>query len=386
MSVDLAADAYVWGFPLVTMHRTRAVHGAAAAGRLVARDRLAGAADRTVVAPNHDTLYASGWFDLRDGDLTVEVGPIDRYWSVMLLDAYTHVRYVCRRLHGTEGTTVRVTFDPTRPGDADRAEPVVALGTPTAWVLVRVLVDGPDDLVAAQAALGRVRVSQPAAIRERAGAPPAEGFFAELRAALAIDPPVPWQPSPPEGMEALLDDPPPAPVLADAAARGKEHIAAALGADRQQNGWRTRSRGAAFGDDVAYRAAFARVSLAGHLPAENRGYQRAIDGRTTYRLRFPAGTLPPVHGFWSLTLYGPDLFLVANELDRHSVGDRSPGLRPADDGSVTLTIGAERPEDPSGWLPAPPGPCFLALRAYEGADEVVQATWFPPDLEPADAR
>ena len=120
--VAAAADAYVWGYPLVTMHRTCAAHGGVGRG-LVAMDRLSTAADRTVVAPNNDTLYASGWYDLRTGDLTVDVGAMDpgRYWSVMLLDAYTHVAYVCRRLHGCDGAHVRVTHDPpTHPSSTSR--------------------------------------------------------------------------------------------------------------------------------------------------------------------------------------------------------------------------------------------------------------------------
>jgi hypothetical protein len=32
---------------------------------------------------------------------------------------------------------------------------------------------------------------------------------------------------------------------------------------------------------------------------------------------------PQVNGFWSLTAYGADVFLVPNELDKYSVGDRS---------------------------------------------------------------
>ena len=95
-------DVYLWAHPLVTVHRTLAAQ-AGGAGCIIAKADLATAADRLVVAPNNDTLYSSGWFDLRDGDLTVAVGGVgsDRYWSVMLIDAYTHVKYVCRRLHGS---------------------------------------------------------------------------------------------------------------------------------------------------------------------------------------------------------------------------------------------------------------------------------------------
>lgn len=386
-AVDTAAATYLWGLPLVTVHRTRRRAGGEG---LVARPDLASPADRAVVAPNNDTLYASGWFDLGAGDLVVDVAPMDhpgRYWSVMVLDASTHVAYVCRRLHGTAGTSVRVVLDPAAGPSPDAPAPVLAVGTRTVWVIVRVLVDGPDDLPAARDALARVRVGHvsgphPGPPRLPDPRPGPEGFFADLRAALAIDPPAPWHPPLPDGALALLDAAP-AGVLEAGAAEAERRLAAhGGGADRHGRGWGTRARGAAFGDDVAYRAAFARVSLAGHLPAENRSYSRPVDGTRPARLRFAPGGDPPVDGFWSLTMYGPDLYLVDNEIGRWSIGDRTPGLRRDGDGSLSVLVGHERPDPVANWLPAPAGPGFLVLRCYEGRTPVVAATWFPPALEP----
>ena len=113
---ELAAGLYVWGHPLVVMHRTRALHcSRGGPGILRHRLELATARDRTVVGPNNDTLYSSGWYDLRWGDLQIDIPPMDhpdRYWSVMLLDAFTHVTYVSRRQYGVDGASVRLTFDP----------------------------------------------------------------------------------------------------------------------------------------------------------------------------------------------------------------------------------------------------------------------------------
>ena len=412
------ADAYVWGYPLVAVHRTRASHPGRGAGSLVARDRLSTAADRSVVAPNNDTLYASGWFDLRAGDVWIDVAPMDgpdRYWSVMLLDAYTDVSYVCRRLHGGGGTTVRVGYDPDALYEPEAGRAVLPMATPTLWVLARVLVDGPDDLHGARRSLAGIRARQatsaaappappaPPARAARRGAGPGDpwrdaaglaahektavAWFDDLRDALASDPPAPWHPAPPPGLADLLAAPPPAADLAAGVAAGEARIAThGRGVDRTGNGWGTRSRGAAFGDDVTYRAAFARYSLAGHLPSENRAYSRVVDGRRSALLRFPPGGEPPVDAFWSLSLYGPDMFFVPNVLGRYSIGDRTPGLQREADGSLAVTIAHERPADPANWLPAPAGPCVLALRAYEGRPPVVDATWFPPDLAPPAAR
>jgi hypothetical protein len=207
-----------------------------------------------------------------------------------------------------------------------------------------------------------------------------------LRAALEVDPPAGWHPAPPPGLDKLLRRPPGDDVVAAGLAAGRARVRRATGGDRRGNGWTTRSRGAAFGDDVAYRSAFAQVSLAGHLPVENRSYTRPFDGSSPATLRFGPGDEPPVAGFWSLCLYGPDLFFVPNEIDRYSIGERTPGLRRDADGGLTITIGAERPPGvgagAANWLPAPPGPCFLALRAYEGRRPIVTAEWFPPDLVP----
>jgi hypothetical protein len=76
------------------------------------------------------------------------------------------------------------------------------------------------------------------------------------------------------------------------------------------------------------------------------------------------------------------MFFVANEIDRYSIGDRTPGLRREPDGGIDIVIGHGRPRDAANWLPAPAGPCVLALRAYEGRAAVTEATWFPPDLVP----
>ena len=407
--VERLAELHVWGFPLVAVHRTRAAHGVG--GAMAERPGLATPADRSVVAPNNDTLYGSGFFDLAAGDVTIDVAPMDRpdrYWSVMLLDAYTDVQYVCRRLHGQDGASVRVTFDPARPEGPAPGGDVVRIPTRTVWILVRVLVDGPHDLAAARAARARIHVTQPTPptppiLNDRADAPRrarppvrrlgavrgSRGFFVELAEALAIDPPPPGLPAPPAGALDLLagrlaggegdDDP----VLCESGRRGRALLrAAGSGADRIVDGWGTRVRGADFGADVTYRAAFARVSLAGHLPVENRSYSCPVDGRQPVELRFPPGGEPPVGAFWSLTMYGPDLFLVGNAIDRYSIGDRTPDLPRDPDGGLRIVISHDPPADPSGWLPAPDGPGAVVLRAYEGLPSVVSAEWFPPRLEP----
>jgi hypothetical protein len=396
----LARDAYIWGYPLVVMHRTRALHcSRTPIGQLNHVDRLATPADRTVVAPNNDTLYSSGWYDLTAGDLVVDVPPIDRYWSVMVLDAYTNVQYISRRTHGTAGARVRLVLDADRMPAVDAVDEL-PVATPTAWVLVRTLVDGPDDLGAARAAQHGITITTPPGhpdhTTERLGRPnrvhdAGVAFFDELANALEVDPAAAWQPPPPSDLDVLIGrrDAASDGVVAAGIDEGERSIAATRQlSDMARNGWGTSRTGSDFGNDVTRRAAVAKFALAAHHPAENRSYIAQhdangdrLDGDRALSLRFAPGE-PPCRGFWSLTVYGPDVFLVDNEIDRYAIGDRTPGLRFDDDGGLSLTIGGSRPEAAPNWLPAPPGRYVLALRVYEGDDAVVHADWFPPLLDP----
>ena len=111
-----ATEAYLWGYPLLSIQRTRKLLcSRTRPGVFKAIPTLATPRDRAVVVPNNDTLYASGWYDLRQGDLELAVPPMDhpgRYWNLMVVDAYTRVSYLRRADYGVGGLSARVTWDP----------------------------------------------------------------------------------------------------------------------------------------------------------------------------------------------------------------------------------------------------------------------------------
>ncbi|MEC8808737.1 MAG: DUF1254 domain-containing protein [Pseudomonadota bacterium] len=196
-----ATETYIWGFPLMSVHRTRLLLCSRTDTATMNHvENLATPDDRAIVAPNNDTLYSSAWYDLRYGDLIITVPAMDhpqRYWNVMICDGYTHVTYVCRRHHGVNGSQVRVTWDPTTPPSNEDSK-VVTVGTPTAWVIIRVLVESPEDIDTARALQRAITVEAPAGhpkIRtERAGrattiAQAGADFFSELQRYIEIDPP-----------------------------------------------------------------------------------------------------------------------------------------------------------------------------------------------------
>ncbi len=140
-----------------------------------------------------------------------------------------------------------------------------------------------------------------------------------------------------------------------------------------------------FGTEYAYRALVAVAGLganpttvAVYPKGETDSSGQPLDGNCTYTLHIDA--LPPVigKGFWSITAYGADDFLIPNPVDRYSVNDRSEYTLNTD-GSLDVTLSAAQPEDDSYWLPVGKGPFHLYLRIYQPDIEALN-TWTAPEI------
>jgi hypothetical protein len=113
--------------------------------------------------------------------------------------------------------------------------------------------------------------------------------------------------------------------------------------------------------------------------------KRKLDGANRYTLRFAPGQLPPVHAFWSLTMYElPSSLLVANPINRYLINSPMlPQLKRDADGGLTLIVQNESPskDREANWLPAPKGPFAMALRLYWPKEEAVEDKWTQPPLQ-----
>ena len=109
-----------------------------------------------------------------------------------------------------------------------------------------------------------------------------------------------------------------------------------------------------------------------------------LHGVNQYRIHFEPGQLPPVEdfGFWSVTVYGPDDFLMQTEYDKYAITDRSPYVLNAD-GSLDLWLAQTVPEgvDPANWLPVKATEFHLFLRVYVPLDDVAKGKWNAPTIE-----
>jgi hypothetical protein len=156
------------------------------------------------------------------------------------------------------------------------------------------------------------------------------------------------------------------------------------------NGWNSPVNNAQWGTDYLNRTAIARSNIYENRPQEtkyiytdNDSKGTQLNGQSNYSVTFPKGQLPPVKGFWSLTLYNAEHFYNTNPLNRYSLGTKNKTLKYNADGSLTLYAGAKSPgkDKESNWLPAPNGTFSLYIRAYWADKAIIDGTWQPPTIK-----
>jgi len=151
------------------------------------------------------------------------------------------------------------------------------------------------------------------------------------------------------------------------------------------NGWNTQANAAQWGNDYLNRAEMAKSSMFGNRPDETKYFytvDEKLNGENLYSITFPKGQVPPVKGFWSVTLYNEFHLFEANALNRFSLGTKNPDLKYNADGSLTLYASAKSPgkDKETNWLPAPKGKFSLFLRAYWAEPSIIDGTWTPPPV------
>jgi DNA sulfur modification protein DndE len=180
-----------------------------------------------------------------------------------------------------------------------------------------------------------------------------------------------------------------APMLADLPKLAQQRILAFGKTVPVVNGWSYMTNTGTYGTDYDRRAFVAMVGLGANLP-EDAIYPSAkvdasgqpLTGANKYVLHFAKGQQPPVHAFWSLTMYGPDLFFVENPINRYQISPQQSPVTFNADSSLDLYIQHESPgaARQKNWLPAPNGPFVLTLRFYQPKDEIINGTWKPPGV------
>jgi hypothetical protein len=404
--------AYVYGLAPVSVRETTQRFPE---NQLISIAALTNPTVRTVVLPNVDTTYTVGRLQLAAGPMVLDVpDTAGRYYVIQLLDAYSNTfAYVGRRTTGTKPGSY-IVVPPGYAGALPAGVTKIQSPTNLVWVLGRTLVRDAADIPAVADLMRGYRFTPLQAWNSgqrqtplllpsfpplaAVVLPEGAAFFDRLNEILRADPP-------PKRDDCALNafarggiGPGSAGAApeAESAARAARRIveAAERRANRygaaRNNGWvLPGSYVGAYGRNYLGRAIIATAALGANTRPEtiyplavDDSKRRPLSGRHRYVVRFPKGQLPPANAFWSLTMYGADRYLVPNPIDRYAVGDRTPGLRRARDGSLTIYVQRDRPKGAkaANWLPAPAGRFRLALRLYEPQRRALRGAWAPPPV------
>jgi hypothetical protein len=392
-------------------------------GQLVKAREYPNALFKDVTAPNADTLYTTAWIDVGAEPWVLSIPDMkDRYFLFPMLDGWTTVFQVPgKRTTGTGAQTYAITgpgWKGTLPADVKEYK------SPTniVWILGRIYCTGtPDDYKAVHevqdqcklvplsaygksytAPEGKVdpSVDMKTAVRDQVNRMDAREYFALLAQLMKANPPV-------------RDDAPEVARFAKIGlVPGQDFDAGKLNADfmkripqvgfdrimlqvkdnkavKDANGWIYDTETGIYGTNYLNRALVTAIGLGANrvqdaiYPFSQKDVDgKPYDGANKYVMRFPRGQLPPVHGFWSVTMYDDKYFFVNNPINRYSISPRQ-NLKANPDGSTDLYIQKDSPgsDKESNWLPAPAAKFILMLRMYwpnEGSPSIINGSWKIP--------
>jgi hypothetical protein len=430
----LATDAYIYGYPLVTMEMTRRVmtnvskpkgtH--APMGQLIKLREYPNASFRDVTAPNADTLYTSAFLDVGDEPWVLSLPDLEgRYALFPMLDGWTNVFQVPgKRTTGTDAQTYAIT-GPNWNGTLPEGVKEYKSPTNIVWLLGRIYCTGtPEDYKAVHEIQDQVGLV-PLSSYGKAYTPPES----KVNPDIDVKTPVRDQVNRLSAVEyftllaQLMKTNPPAAKDAPALAKfariglvpGQDFDASKLNADfakripevgfdrimvqfkinkevKDINGWGFTTKTGLYGTDYLMRGLVTAIGLGANRPQDavyptslKAADGSAYDGANKYVMHFAKHELPPAEGFWSLTMYDSGYFFVDNPINRYSISARQD-LKRNPDGSVDLHIQHESPgpDKESNWLPAPAGKFILMLRLYwpsESSPSLLDDTWTIPPVK-----
>ena len=418
---ETVEDAYVYAFPLVLMDATKisatnteeVVTEKAPVNQFIHSVALADAQFRTVVTPNVDTIYSQVWYDLSEEPMVYELPETDRFCKVQVLDGWTNTAAVLDKA-GAYAITLST-------WEGELPEGVTRIDVPTsmAWSITRIVLSGEEDLPNVYAIQEKMKLMPLSDYISGDTYEPPRGSYSEENDYIPVDKVLSMDPvtffnkanelmvknSPAAADKEMLEK-----IAAVNVGPGMEFDTSVLTGDVSEN-WKTMLTevrlklikegqkfskklgqwdyfGEPIGDfntEYAYRALVAlaglganTVEVALYPKIEQDADGNTLTGEKSYLLHFESYPQVLEGGFWSVTAYGDDDFLIDNPIDRYCINDRS-GLKANDDGSVDIILSEDAPENTTNWLPVGDGGFHLYMRIYTPDMDALD-TWTAPTI------
>lgn len=427
--------AYLWGWPMVNSFNRRTgmtsapepgLRGGilpnAPMGQICMLTDYISPDQRFVTCSNQDVTYGMGYGSLDEHPVILQVPDFgERFWVIAAWDARTDSFAQLGKQYGTKPGFYLMVGPNWNDKMPEGVSGVFRSSTELAAFCPRVLLnDTPEDRQAIQPILNQIvayplsqfdgkmktkdwgkvpsfPVPGPQGQEEIRWVNP-ETYFDQLPEVLSKVPPLAGEETTYALVRSLLDaaakDPQVKQILKETALASEKELISPLFQWRLNgppagNGWYSPVDNGAFGADYIIRAAIAKSNMyenryneTKYIFTDNDSDGKPLNGNNLYSVTFPAGQLPPVNGFWSMTLYNDHHFFNPNPLKRFSLGTKNQNLQTNSDGSLTLYAAAKSPgkDKETNWLPAPNTPFSLYIRCYWPKQEVINATWIPPKV------
>jgi len=434
---EIAIDAYVYGYSLISVEMTRKVMtnvekpegNRAPMGHLLSKRQYPDASFRDVTAPNADTLYSNAFVDVSKEPWVVSWPDMgERYYVWEFYDAWVPVVFdPGSRTTGQKAQAYAIT-GPGWKGKLPDGVQERKCPTSTVWILARTYCTGtPEDYKAVwalqdqyklcplsawgkpyTAPAGKVdpSVNMTRSVRDSVNALDAAEYFAWMAELMKNNPPAKEDAPivarmanigivPGRDFDLANLDPEVAKAVQDAPKVAWEKIVAyTKQSGKIKNGWLLNLKVGHYGTDYMARAWLSAFGIPANAPKDavyvvgmTDADGKPLDAaRQNYIVRFKSEKdLPPARGFWSLTMYDTGYFFIPNTLNRYTVSQRDK-LKKNADGSIDLYIQKDNPgpEKESNWLPAPAAGFIPMFRLYwpkEESPSVLDGSWWPPVIE-----
>ena len=431
---QVARDAYFWAWPMENIYNRRLAFKQAPKVGLMngvlpfaPLNNLAMLSDyiqpeqRWVACPNQDVVYGAAIASLDETPVVVQVPDFgDRFWVYQVVDLRTDSFAQIGKMYGTK-PGFYLLVGPDWKGEVPKGiTKTFRSKTGTAFIVPRVFQDDTaEDKKAIQDIISGIDVyaldkfdgkikKQDWSKLPSLGSPTKDGgsgetkwvfpdkFFDELPAVLKDAPPLPGEESRYAQILAVIEAAKKDPALK------KAMIEEAYKADKElidpllqfsnwgiplADNWTTANNCAAFGTDYFTRTAIAKSNILVNAGTETKYFYQDFDskrarlnGANQYTVTFAKDKMPPVDGFWSLTLYDEHHFFSPNPIKRYSIGTKNKNLKYNADGSLTLYVQNAEPKGDlkANWLPCPKAVFCLYFRCYGPKEITIKNEWTPP--------
>lgn len=429
---EIAREAYIYGYAMIDGYRIQHAYFVNKDNTeykgpynvLASAARVYTADDKVVQTPNSDTPYGMLGLDLRTEPFVLTVPPMEsnRYFSIQLIDAYTHnFDYIGSRTTGNEGGNYLVA-GPEWKGELPKGvNKIIQCETQLALAIYRTQLFNAKDLpnVAKLQKAYKVQ-SLSAYLGTNAPSPsPAINFIKpltgpELKTSLEYFNVLnfllqfcPVHPSEKDLMErfakigikpgAAFDTTSLKPEIKKAFEEGRADAWQEFSQLKVKMDNKELTSGDVFGtrdelkNNYLYRMTAAIVGIYGNSKKEAMYPIYSVDkdgapldGSHAYTLTFDKNAVPPVNAFWSLTMYElPSSLLTSNPINRYLINSPMLSqLKKNADGGFTIYVQNQSPgkAKESNWLPGPAGKFMVVLRLYWPKDDALNGTWTPPSL------